>query len=110
MANHKKVVLKPRSDYPHILNILWEENFISGFSLTKQGKFKVVLNYFRGAPAIKKLLLISKVNQPCFISFYDLVYLKDHTGIFILSTNKGLITNQRAQHLGIGGKLIAYIE
>ena len=98
------------------LDVLYEEGFICGYSLNYESSknaehyLKVHLKYMSGKPSIKKIYKISKNGCRVYCGVAELWRLKHGFGHYILSTSKGLMIDEKARYLRIGGEIIAYIE
>ena len=110
MAYLLKVSVKETKYCSQILNILWCENFIRGYSKGKNGTLFILLRYFKGRPAFHRLVIISKRSRKCTVSWLDLIHYQKNFGVFILSTPKGIITSDIAIKKKVGGQVLAYFE
>jgi small subunit ribosomal protein S8 len=113
-----QAVLKPEVSIPYsgikqeIANILVEEGFLSGTKqLPKKNNkiLKIVLKYSQGIPAAAGLRRVSKPGQKIYAKCSDIKAVKGGTGIAIISTSKGLMTNKKARKEKLGGEVIAEI-
>jgi len=113
-----QAVLKPEVSIPYsglkqeIANILVEEGFLSSTKqLPKKNNkvLKIVLKYNQGIPAASGLKRISKPGQKIYAKYADIKTVKGGTGIAIISTSKGLMTNKKARKEKLGGEIIAEI-
>jgi small subunit ribosomal protein S8 len=92
-----------------ILNILTNEGFIRGFFKEKIGiyeKFYVLLKYVDDQPAIKNVVFSSRPGFKSFKKWKDLNKSTNGVGILIMSTNKGIITNEEAFYKKVGGQCL----
>ena len=90
-----------------LLNILWDEGFILGYTLfSYKNKLKVYLKYRNGNPVIKTIQLVSKPSLRIYYSAKKVWKLK---GFIILTTNQGLKTLNECKKLNIGGEPLVVI-
>lgn len=91
------------------LKILKLENYISNIFIFFSNFNLVIikLKYFNKKPCIKFLKRISKSNLKIFKSYKNIPKLKG--GLFILSTNKGLLPDNVCRNNGIGGEIVCYV-
>lgn len=92
-----------------ILNILTVEGFIRGFFKEKIGiyeKFYILLKYVDDEPAIKSVIFSSRPGLKSFKKWKDLNKSRNGTGLSIISTNKGIITNEEAFYKKLGGQCL----
>ena len=96
-----------------ILNILYKEGFIRGFKtvyIDNKLYVKVLLKYtLDGNPTITKILRISKPGCRIYTPIKSLWKINSGSGIFILSTNNGVLTDEDARNLNVGGEVICYV-
>ncbi len=102
----------PRMCYD-VINILYEEGYIRGFfedNSSKKKKSYIYLKYkYKGAPVIEGIFSISKPGRRIFLSTKVLWKPKTSTGIFILSTPKGVLVDREARLLNVGGEILCGI-
>lgn len=97
-----------------IATILKEEGFIEDVKQheeTSDGYFIVSLKY-KGKlrePVIQTIKRISKPGLRVYSGANNLPQVLGNLGIAIVSTSKGVMTNFKAEQLGIGGEILCYI-
>ena len=113
LAVSKPEVTVPFSELKNsIAEILSAEGFISGTkkAVKKDAKvLKVALKYDNGAPVIAGLRRVSKPGQRIYSKAHSLKSVKGGSGIAIVSTPKGLMTNKKARKENLGGEVICEI-
>jgi small subunit ribosomal protein S8 len=97
-----------------IAKILKEEGFISDleFFEDNEREFLLLLLKYKGTarkPVISCLKRISKPGLRIYANHKRLPTVLGNLGIAIVSTSKGLMTNNDARKLGIGGEILGYI-
>lgn len=99
-----------------ILNILYKKGLIRGFIITlckkkKINTVKVLLKYdFYGLPLIKNVKRISKPGRRIYSPIKNLWKINNGIGLIILSTPKGLMTDNDARLLNVGGEILCKIN
>ena len=93
-----------------ILDILWKENLIKGYTVMDDGSLKVLLRYHEGVPICKRLVLLSKPGDRFYLSALDISRVPYHFGVLIVSTPKGIMIGKEAVRRGSGGEVLAYVE
>lgn len=97
----------------NVLSILYELGFIAGFKIINLKETLVFLRYLHNFSVFRNLLPISKPSKFIFISKKQLNYYnfnkRNFNSFFLISTNKGILTDKQCISLGIGGKLILEI-
>jgi ribosomal protein S8 len=103
-----------------LLECLLKEGFISGF-FEKDGYIYIILKYnSMGEPVIKNFKIIYKRPFEVHLSCKDLkskFFYKNYlvkegekSSLFILSTNKGIMTHIEAVKQNLGGKLLLVVK
>jgi len=97
-----------------ILILFQLHGFIRGFKKTVINNklyITVLLKYvgFQN-PIIKKIQRISTSGKRIYSSSRNLWKLNNGLGLFLISTPKGLLTDQEARFLNVGGEVICYIQ
>ncbi len=102
----------------NVLQVLQNEGFIDSFfinndSITTNGVVKeldVKLRYVDNKPALHSMKLISKPGRKLYIKNGEMNFILNRFGVRILSTNRGIITDQKAKELGIGGEYLLEVN
>ena len=94
-----------------LLEVLQKEGYIESFNVSSDLKKYITINlkYFSGKPVIQELKRISKPGLREYVSSKNIPVMKGGLGISIVSTNKGLMTDQEAREAGIGGEVICSV-
>ena len=110
----KKEVAEVRNSIfsENILKILKRESFIANYKLmkdNKQGVLRVYLKYLKdGTPAILGLKRISKPGLRVYRKADSVPKVYGGLGVAIVSTSKGLLTDNEAREQKMGGEVICY--
>lgn len=102
VCSHSKTLEK-------ILCILTEEGFIRGFfnEKTKTSlKCYVLLKYVNDRPAIQKVIFESRPGLRKFKKYKSLNKPINGVGLLLMSTNKGIMTNEEAFYNKLGGQCL----
>jgi small subunit ribosomal protein S8 len=111
----KKDVVEVKSSKlsEEILNIFKREHFISNYKLIKddkQGILRVYLKYSKdGSPAILGIKRISRPGLRMYKKAEELPKVYGGLGSAVVSTSKGLMTDNQARDQRIGGEILCYI-
>ena len=94
-----------------LVSLLKDKGYIGSFKVSDSAKpeIEIQLKYFEGAPVIKELKRISKPGLRRYSSKKEIPEINGGLGIAVVSTNKGLMTDQEAKEAGLGGELICSI-
>ena len=109
----KKVVNAPFSKFKHeLVSLLVKEGYLAScekVSLHGKDSLSISLKYINEAPAIRELKRISKPSLRRYSSSSDLPEVKNGLGMYVLSTNKGLMSDKDARSQNIGGEVICEV-
>jgi small subunit ribosomal protein S8 len=112
MAKKENVDVPASKITASIMGILKEEHYIDNFKLIedkKQGILRVYLKYTGSRPAIRNIKRISRPGLRTYVRRDKVpIVLRGH-GIAIISTSQGIVTNNKARELGLGGEVIGYV-
>ena len=94
--------------------VLKEEKFLEDFFFIAGDKNKetirVFLKYdYQGNPVIDNIKRISRPGLRVYVSAGEAPRVLDGLGISILSTSKGVLSNKKANHLGVGGEILCEV-
>ena len=96
-----------------VVKILQEKGYIDSYNVKEDGnkKFiKVVLKYDdRGNQVINELKKISKPGRRVYKGANEIKRFKNGYGTIIVSTSKGVLSNDAAYKEGVGGELICSV-
>jgi len=113
LKNHyssKKLVLKQRKTKQiiQITNLLVKEGLIYGYCILKNDII-ITLKYNNNKPSINEIKIISRPGKRIYVN-NKWIYKNSNEITYILSTQKGFLTQKEAQELNIGGELICKIN
>ena len=96
-----------------ILEVLKNEGYISNFFLEKndsnRNNLKVDLKYYEGNPVIKEIKRISKPGRRIYSRADSIPKIQNGLGLAIISTSKGVMSDNEARKNNIGGEIICRI-
>ena len=97
----------------NVLSVLKEEGYIRNFEDYEERKgisfIKIELKYYNGTPVIKKINRISKPGIRVYSKISDLQKPYGGLGISILSTPKGVMSDQEARKNNVGGEILCEV-
>ena len=112
MAKHEKVDIPASKMKIGIAKIMKEQGYIQNYKLIKDGKqgiLRITLRYHEGKPLILGLERISKPGRRQYRPADELPRIRNGFGIAIISTSKGLMTDEEARKTGVGGEVVCAI-
>ena len=111
-ARGKASVVVPSSNKKiSLVSLLKDKGYVGSFNVSDGTKpeIEIELKYFEGAPVIKELKRISKPGLRQYSNKKEIPEINGGLGIAVVSTNKGLMTDQEAKEAGLGGELICSV-
>ena len=113
-TTNKKVVGAPASRFrKNVLEVLKREGFIRNFE-EKEMKpginfFEIELKYYNGKPVITEIQRVSKPGRRVYSSIKNLQKKYNGLGISILSTPRGVMSDNEAREANVGGEVLCTI-
>lgn len=96
-----------------VLGIFQAKGYIESFNVVEEGNKKfinVVLKYDeRGNGVINELKRISKPGRRVYKGKDEIKRFKNGYGTIVVSTSKGVLSNDEAHKVGVGGELLCSI-
>ena len=110
----KNCVSMPASRFRgNVLDVLRREGFIRGFekvnSSDRKDEFKIELKYSEGEPVIKNISRVSTPGRRVYSNIKSLPRHYDGLGISILSTSKGVMSDEEARQENVGGEILCKV-
>ena len=97
----------------NVLSVLKDEGYIRDFQDVELRKginnIKIDLKYYNGSPVIKKIKRVSKPGIRVYSKINDLPKSFGGLGISILSTPKGVMSDQKARDNNVGGEILCEV-
>ena len=96
-----------------VLKVFEEKGYIESYKVIEDGNKKfinVTLKYDEnGDSVINEVTRISKPGRRVYKGYQDLKRFKNGFGTLVVSTNKGVLPNDKAYKLKVGGEVICSI-
>ena len=96
-----------------ILEVLKKEGYIINYEITTNDKkiknIFVKLKYYDGQPVIKEIKRVSKPGRRVYSSIKNLQKTYNGLGISILSTPRGVMSDNEAREANVGGEVLCTI-
>ena len=110
----KNAVLMPASRFrANVLEVLHREGYIRGFKKVEmennKNEFQIELKYVDGEPVIKTISRVSTPGRRVYSKIKDLQRNFDGLGISILSTSKGVLSDNEARDENVGGEILCKV-
>jgi small subunit ribosomal protein S8 len=109
----KPAVVSPASKLrANVLEVLKREGYIRGYSQVEDGgksALSIELKYYEGEPVIKAISRVSKPGRRVYSSIKDLPRVSNGLGISILSTPRGVMSDNDARDANVGGEVLCRV-
>ena len=96
-----------------ILDVLKKEGYIADFKIINDEKNKdslsVDLKYYNGQPVIKAINRVSKPGRRIYAKASSIPRIQNGLGLAIVSTSKGIMTDNEARTQKVGGEIICKV-
>ena len=96
-----------------MLEVLQREGYIRGFSREEVrpgvAELKIELKYVDGEPVIREITRVSKPGRRIYSRVADLPRIYNGLGIAILSTPRGVMSDNEARAANVGGEVLCRV-
>ena len=108
------VVAAPASNFrANVLDVLKREGYIRGFTQEQVrpgiAQLRIELKYVDGEPVIREISRISKPGRRVYSKIGDLPRVYNGLGISILSTPRGVLSDNEARAQKVGGEVLCRV-
>lgn len=97
----------------NVLEVLKREGYIRGYErvIVREGveELKIELKYHEGSPVIQEIKRISTPGRRVYSKVKNLPKYYNGLGISILSTPKGVMSDQEARSANVGGEILCKV-
>ena len=110
----KSVVSSPASRFrSNVLEVLKREGYIRNYSSVdiRPGlqQLKIELKYHDGQPVISEIKRVSRPGRRVYYGIRDLPRVYNGLGIAILSTPRGVLSDNEARTAKVGGEVLCHV-
>jgi small subunit ribosomal protein S8 len=113
MARHDAVAMPHSKMKVEVARILTEQGYISGYHERGEGVKKELVVELKYGPdgrrAISGLRRMSRPGRRVYRKQTNIPRVLDGLGVAILSTSRGILTDQEARRAGIGGEVLCFV-
>jgi small subunit ribosomal protein S8 len=95
-----------------VLEVLKDEGFIRDWQKTEidnKSFIEIELKYYEGEPVIRTLKRVSKPGRRQYSSVDDLKPFHNGLGVAILSTDRGVVSDNDARLNKVGGEVLCHV-
>ena len=115
-AQNRKLssVVTPASNLrANVLEVLQKEGYIRGFERNELSpglaEIKIELKYHEGEPVIRTIKRVSKPGRRVYSKIRDLPRPFNGLGIAVLSTPRGVMSDNEAREANVGGEVLCQV-
>ncbi len=115
-AQNRKLatVVTPASNLrANVLEVLQKEGYIRGFERHEispgLAEIKIELKYHEGEPVIRTIKRVSKPGRRVYSKIKDLPRPFNGLGIAVLSTPRGVMSDNEAREANVGGEVLCQV-
>ena len=112
----KSVISSPSSRMrSNVLEVLKREGYIRGFSKSdpqeskNSAELSIELKYYEGEPVIREIKRVSKPGRRVYAKINDLPRVVNGLGISIISTPRGVMSDNEARAANVGGEVLCQV-
>ena len=112
----KSVISSPSSRMrSNVLEVLKREGYIRGFSKSdpqeskNSSELSIELKYYEGEPVIREIKRVSKPGLRVYAKINDLPRVFNGLGISIISTPRGVMSDNEARAANVGGEVLCQV-
>ena len=111
---HKSLINSPASKLrSNVLGVLKREGYIRDYSQHELrpgiSEIEIQLKYHEGEPVIREISRVSKPGRRVYTKITDLQRVYNGLGIAILSTPRGVLSDNEARDQNVGGEILCQV-
>lgn len=109
-AGHRRVDIPVSKFKTQIARLLRDNHYIQDYKVLDDGRhglLRVYLKYHGEAPVIHEVRRVSRPGLRRYVKVREIPRVKNGLGMAILSTPRGLMSDQQARRARLGGELVA---
>jgi len=106
----KATIVSPASKLrAGVLDVLKREGYIRGYQQSGAIELKIELKYHEGHPAIREISRVSRPGRRVYSRVAELPRVYNSLGISILSTPRGVMSDNEARAANVGGEILCRV-
>ncbi len=113
MARRTEITSPASKLRTNVLAVLEREGYIRGYQTREQrpgvSELIISLKYHEGRPVIQEMKRVSKPGRRVYSKIRDLNTVYNGLGISILSTPRGVLSDQEAREQNVGGEILCTV-
>lgn len=116
MREHKSVAMPSSKIKLAIAEVLKDEGYIHDYQVVDEKPFPILqikLKYIGDRRSRRSVITgiqrISKPGRRVYVGKADIPWVLSGMGIAVVTTSRGVMTGQKARHLGVGGEVLCKV-
>jgi small subunit ribosomal protein S8 len=111
-ARHLQVTVQNSKLCINVLKVLYKLGYIRGFIVKDKKNIIILLKYINNKPVIRSIAIISTPGRRTYIKHRKLekFLAKKDSGFLLLSTSKGVLTDEESNIFKIGGEALLKVS
>lgn len=113
LVGHKTVEMPTSGLKEDLARVLLEEGFIEDWRVAGEPPHKQLKLYLKFGPlgekVISEMTRVSKPGRRIYRSVKELGYVRNGLGIWIVSTNQGVMSDRQCRRLKVGGEVLCSV-
>lgn len=107
-----QVVIQNSKICVQVLSILYRLGYIRGFTIRDKKSIVVLLKYINNKPIIRNINVVSTPGRRIYLNYkrIESELKKKDSGFLILSTSKGIITDEETVMFNVGGEALIKVS
>ena len=95
-----------------IAQVLQDEGYIENFKVSSdagKSQLEIGLKYYAGRPVIERIERVSRPGLRVYRGRDAIPQVMNGLGVAIVTTPRGVMTDRKARHTGVGGEVLCYV-
>ncbi len=113
-ARHETVEMPASKMKEQVARVLRDEGFIEDYRVAGEPPHRVLKVYLKYGPldenVVRELKRVSKPGRRIYRGVDELGYVANGLGIWVVSTNRGLLSDRECRRENVGGEVVCMVR
>jgi small subunit ribosomal protein S8 len=113
-ARHETVEMPASKMKEQVARVLRDEGFIEDYRVAGEPPHRVLKVYLKYGPldenVVRELKRVSKPGRRIYRAVDELGYVANGLGIWVVSTNRGLLSDRECRRENVGGEVVCMVR
>lgn len=113
-ARHETVEMPASKMKEQVARVLRDEGFIEDYRVAGEPPHRVLKVYLKYGPldenVVRELKRVSKPGRRIYRGVDELGYVANGLGIWVVSTNRGLLSDRECRRKNVGGEVVCMVR